>query len=204
MILNTLSNQKFAQMNLGFGDMCAPALALNGNLESVFVELGSELNIPMAYAYDVICRRSSIKMTVRTPDGEVLSGANPHEYKLAFSKAGKYIVSYAVSDRNRNSTVYEFVYRVLDKQAPEIELSGSYSKSYSGKVKVLAATVSDNNDNLGSKAVSYIMLEKQDLTYSVVAAGDTLELSKGKYAIVYYAFDSDGNFTIARYEFEVK
>lgn len=204
LILNTLSNQKFAQMNLGFGDMCAPALALNGNLESVFVELGSELNIPMAYAYDVICRRSSIKMTVRTPDGEVLSGANPHEYKLAFSKAGKYIVSYAVSDRNRNSTVYEFVYRVLDKQASEIELSGSYSKSYSGKVKVLAATVSDNNDNLSSKAVSYIMLEKQDLTYSVVAAGDTLELAKGKYAIVYYAFDSDGNFTIARYEFEVK
>ena len=204
LILNTLSNQKFAQMNLGFGDMCAPALALNGNLESVFVELGLELNIPMAYAYDVICRRSSIKMTVRTPDGEVLSGANPHEYKLAFSKAGKYIVSYAVSDRNRNSTVYEFVYRVLDKQAPEIELSGSYSKSYSGKVKVLAATVSDNNDNSGSKAVSYIMLEKQDLTYSVVAAGDTLELAKGKYAIVYYAFDSDGNFTIARYEFEVK
>lgn len=204
LILNTLSNQKFAQMNLGFGDMCAPALALNGNLESVFVELGSELNIPMAYAYDVICRRSSIKMTVRTPDGEVLSGANPQEYKLAFSKAGKYIVSYAVSDRNRNSTVYEFVYRVLDKQAPEIELSGSYSKSYSGKVKVLAATVSDNNDNSDSKAVSYIMLEKQDLTYSVVAAGDTLELAKGKYAIVYYAFDSDGNFTIARYEFEVK
>ena len=37
-----------------------------------------------------------------------------------------------------------------------------------------------------------------------VVPGDTLELAKGKYAIVYYAFDSDGNFTIARYEFEVK
>lgn len=204
LILNTLSNQKFAQMNLGFGDMCAPALALNGGLKSEFVEPGTELTIPIAYAYDVFCRRSSIKMTVRTPDGDILSGANPQEYKLNFSKAGKYVISYAVSDRNRNSTVYEFVYRVLDKQAPEIKLDGSYAKSYSGKVKVLAATVSDNNDNSDNNAVSYVMLEKSDLTYSVVAADDTLELSKGKYAIVYYAFDSDGNFTIARYEFEVK
>lgn len=204
LVLNTLSNQKFAQMNLGFGDMCAPALALKGELKSEFVELGTELNIPMAYAYDVICRRSSIKMTVRTPDGDVLSGVNPQEYKLNFSKAGKYVISYAVSDRNRNSTVYEFVYRVLDKQAPEIKLDGSYAKSYSGKVKVLAATVSDNNDDSDNKAVSYVMLEKSDLTYTVVAVGDTLDLKKGKYAIVYYAFDSDGNFTIARYEFEVK
>ncbi len=204
LILNTLSNQKFAQMNLAYGDMCVPALALNCELKSEFVELGTELNIPMAYAYDVICRRSSIKMTVRTPDGDVLSGVAPQEYKLNLSKAGKYTISYAVSDRNRNSTVYEFIYRVLDKQAPEIKLDGQYSKSYSGKVKVLTATVSDNNDDSDKKAVSYIMLEKQDLKYSVVTAGDTLNLSKGKYAIVYYAFDSDGNFTIARYEFEVK
>lgn len=57
-VLNTLSNQKFASSNLAYGDMGAPALALEGTLKDEFVELGSELDVPMAYAYDVLSSKA--------------------------------------------------------------------------------------------------------------------------------------------------
>ena len=202
-VLNTLSNQKFAESNLMYGDMNAPALSLDGTLKNEFVELGYELNIPMAYAYDVLSKRSRITMTVKTPSGDVITKETPKEYKLVFDKAGKYSVQYDVSDGNRNSFTYEFSYRVLDKEPPVITIDGKYKESYSGKVQVLTATVSDNNDNQ-EKATITILLEKSDLTYSIVEAGETLSLQKGKYAISYFAMDADGNVAYIRYEFEVK
>ncbi len=199
-VLTSLSNQKFAESNLMYGDMNAPALSLEGTLKNEFVELGSELDIPMVYAYDVLSRKSRITMTVTTPSGNVITKETPKEYKLVFNKAGKYSVQYDVADGNRNSFTYEFSYRVLDKQPPEISVDGEYKQSYSGKVKVLSATVKDDTE----MASLTILLEKSDLTYTVVEAGETLTLQKGKYAIAYFAMDSDGNVTYARYEFEVK
>ena len=201
-VLNTLSNQKFASSNLAYGDMGAPALALEGTLKDEFVELGSELDVPMAYAYDVLSSRSRITMTITAPNGDVITKESPRAYKLVFDKAGKYSVKYDVSDGNRNSFTYEFNYRVLDKQPPVITVDGEYKQSYSGKVKVLSATVSDNDD--ASAVTLTILLEKSDLTYTVVESGKTLSLKKGKYAISYFATDADGNVTYARYEFEVK
>lgn len=203
-VLNTLSNQKFADINLIYGDMIAPALSLKGELKNAFMELGSTVNVPMAYAYDVLSNKSSIYMTVRTPDGDLYTKAAPVAFELQLTKSGKYIVSYTVSDKNRNSFTYEYVYNVLDKQAPEIDLEQEYQQSYSGKVTVISATVSDNNDSASTKASLYILLENPDLSYDIVAANQTLTLSKGKYAILYYAMDADGNLTMVRRAFEVK
>ena len=49
-----------------------------------------------------------------------------------------------------------------------------------------------------------IWLEYSDLKTVVVSQGQHLSLAAGKYTIVYYAMDSDGNATIQKYEFEVK
>ncbi len=204
LVVNTLSNQKFSTVNLAYGDMTSPVLALKGELETSFKDLGDVVQVPMAYAYDVLCAKSSIKMTVQTPDGTQLSSVAPQEYELVLSKPGKYVVSYAVTDKNRNSFTYEFVYRVLDTEPPVITVNGEYQKTYSGKVKVVGASVSDNCDTAESKTGLYILLANPDLTYDILSEGQTLNLTKGQYAIVYFAMDTDGNTTLVRYEFEVK
>ncbi len=203
-VLNALSNQKFADINLIYGDMSAPALSLKGELKNAFTDLGTTVQVPMAYAYDVLCNKSTITMSVRTPDGELYNKVAPQSFDLELTKSGKYIISYTVADKNRNSFTYEYVYNVLDRQPPEIALEQAYQAEYRGKVTVLAAMVTDNNDSDTVKASLCILLENPDLSYDVVSANQTLTLSKGKYAILYYAMDADGNLTILRYAFEVK
>ena len=58
----------------------------------------------------------------------------------------------------------------------------------------------NNNDVVGL----VIWLEYSDLKTVVVSQGQHLSLAAGKYTIVYYAMDGDGNATIQKYEFEVK
>lgn len=100
-------------------------------------------------------------MTITTPNGDVITKESPRAYKLVFDKAGKYSVKYDVSDGNRNPFTYEFNYRVLDKQPPVITVDGEYKQSYSGKVKVISATVSDNDD--ASAVTLTILLENPTL-----------------------------------------
>lgn len=203
-VLNTCSNQKFAASNLAYGDMSEPALALEGVLQDAFIDIGTQMEIPMAYAYDVLSYKSNITMTIETPDGEVLRKVSPRAYTLVFDKAGKYSVKYDVSDGNRNQFTYEYKFRVLDKVPPVITVNGEYRETYSqkDKIKVLIASVEDNNGESG--ATLSVMLENPDLTLSIVNFDDSLSLGKGKYAIMYFATDSDGNVTYKRYAFEVK
>ncbi len=204
LVLCGISNQKLAQQNLAYGDMAAPAISVLGELKSKYAALNDVIEIPMVYAYDVLSANATIKMTVTTPDGTVLDKVTPQTYTLNLNKAGKYQVSYQMSDKNRNSMTQVYEFTVLDEVAPTITLNGTYKTEYKGSVNVLEATIADNNDSATQKVNFMVFIQPTSMKLTKVEMGETLNLSAGKYNIVYYAIDADGNTTIAKYTFKVK
>ncbi len=201
-VLDTLSNQGFSQTALSYGDMASPQLSLMGELKSRYANLNETVNIPMAYAYDVLANKSNIAMTVKKPDGKtLLNRVTPQEYSFTCDKPGKYIVTYTMSDQNSNSSTKSFTFTVLDQEAPTLIVNGTYQDTYNGKVEVLEYTASDNiQEGLKSK----VFLEYGDMHMVEVKPKDKLDLENGKYAIIYFVRDNDGNTAYQRFEFTVK
>ena len=201
-VLDTLGNQSFSRIALPYGDMASPQLSLMGELKSRYVNLNETVNIPMAYAYDVLASKSNIVMTVKKPDGKaLLNRVAPQEYSFVCDKPGRYVVSYMMSDQNNNSSTKTYTFTVLDQEAPTLSVNGNYKDTYTGEVEVLEYSVSDNiSEGLKSK----VFLEYKDMHMVEVKPKDKLNLENGKYAIIYFVKDNDGNTAYQRFEFVVK
>lgn len=203
-VLDTVSNQRFTTIHLENDEVMMPAIAFEKEMDSKVVKVGDTVSIPLAYAYDVLDSVADIRMSIYAPDGTVLvNNALPTEYSLAIQQYGTYSLVYTLSDSKYNSDRVRYSFVVQDNVPPTITLNGSYDGSYTVKkgVTVIGASVSDNNGDASSLV---IWLEYSDLKQVVVSVGQHLSLEAGKYTIVYYAMDSDGNATIQKYQFEVK
>ncbi len=203
-VLDTVSNQRFTTIHLENGEVIAPAIAMEDELSSMVVKVGDTIHIPYAYAYDVLDNFAEIRMSIYDSEGTaVVNNMLPMEYDLTITKYGTYSLVYTVSDSKYNTERVRYTFVVQDDVAPTISLNGSYSDSYKQKdgVTVIGATATDNNNDVVGLV---IWLEYSDLKTVVVSQGQHLSLAAGKYTIVYYAMDGDGNATIQKYEFEVK
>ena len=203
-VLDTVSNQRFTTIHLENGEVMAPAIAMESELSSMAVKVGDTIHIPYAYAYDVLDNLAEIRMYVYDSEGTaIVNNMLPTEYDLTITKYGTYSLVYTVSDSKYNTEKVRYTFVVQDNVAPTISLSGSYNDSYKQKdgVTVIGATATDNNNDVVGLV---IWLEYSDLKTVVVSQGQHLSLAVGKYTIVYYAMDGDGNATIQKYEFEVK
>lgn len=203
-VLDTVSNQRFTTIHLENGEVMAPAIAMENELSSMVVKVGDVIHIPYAYAYDVLDNFAEIRMSIYDAEGTiVINNALPMEYDLTITKYGTYSLVYTVSDSKFNTDRVRYTFVVQDNVAPTITLNGSYNDSYKQKdgITVIGATATDNNNDV---AGLFIWLEYSDLKTVTVTEGQHLTLAAGKYTIVYYAMDGDGNATILKYEFEVK
>ena len=203
-VLDTVSNQRFTTIHLENGEVMAPAIAMESELSSMVVKVGDTIHIPYAYAYDVLDNLAEIRMSVYDSEGTaIVNNMLPTEYDLTITKYGTYSLVYTVSDSKYNTEKVRYTFVVQDNVAPTISLNGSYSDSYEQKdgVTVIGATATDNNNDVVGLV---IWLEYSDLKTVVVSQGQHLSLAAGKYTIVYYAMDGDGNATIQKYDFEVK
>ena len=203
-VLDTVSNQRFTTIHLENGEVMAPAIAMESELSSMVVKVGDTIHIPYAYAYDVLDNLAEIRMSVYDSEGTaIVNNMLPTEYDLTITKYGTYSLVYTISDSKYNTEKVRYTFVVQDNVAPTISLNGSYNDSYKQKdgVTVIGATATDNNNDVVGLV---IWLEYSDLKTVVVSQGQHLSLAAGKYTIVYYAMDGDGNATIQKYEFEVK
>ena len=203
-VLDAVSNQHFTNIHLENGEVMAPNIATEGELNSMVVKIGDTIHIPYVYAYDVLDNSSEIRMSIYDAEGTaILNNALPQKYDLVINKYGTYSLTYVLTDSKYNSERIRYTFVVQDDVAPTITLNGSYSESYKQKngVTVIGATAVDNYNDLKGLA---IWLEYSDLKTVSVTEGQHLSLDAGKYTIVYYAIDGDGNATTQKYEFEIK
>lgn len=201
-VLGKVSNQGLTSVHLGNGEKISPMIAFDGTFGTMSVAKGYSVEVPTAYAYDVFDAASTVSMSIITPNGEYLQNkAAATEYTFTASDYGIYYVSYDVKDSKGNRDTLNYLIVVSDNVAPTLTVNGTYEAEYKDKVTIHSATATDNVD--GELEVT-IWIEKADKTTREVQAGETVSLEKGKYKIVYYTMDENGNFAVQRFEIQVK
>ena len=61
----------------GYSDVSAPEIVLNGEVESLQIGIGETVNVPAAYAYDVLCGITGVTVRVTDPSGATGSFFTP-------------------------------------------------------------------------------------------------------------------------------
>ena len=164
------------------------------------------LFIPKAYVYDVLSYSSTVKMSVVTPDGMyIYQNVEPRECTIDFTEYGRYRVSYTIADNGGQgqSRTYTYIFNCLDKEPPTIVVEGQYQAEYKAN-KEIAILSAETTDNYSETSLTVWIYNESTMVRTPVEIGEKLKLQAGKYTLVYYAIDEDGNFATQKYEFRVK
>lgn len=205
-LLNNVSNQTFTKSAFEFGDRVVPALAFEGAISSGIVDIGTSVFVPKAYVYDVLSYSSTIKMSVITPSGAyIYQNVASRACTVDFTEYGRYRVSYTIADNGGKgqSRTYTYIFDCLDKEPPQIMLDGDYDKEYKAgkKITVIGAQATDNTSDV---TLTVLLYNQSTMVYTPTKIGDNLKLAAGKYTIVYYATDENGNFATQKFDITVK
>ena len=82
-------------------------------------------------------------------------------------------------------------------------LDGEYDKEYKAgkKITVIGAQATDNTSDI---TLTVLLYNQSTMVYTPTKIGDNLKLAAGKYTIVYYATDENGNFATQKFDITVK
>lgn len=149
-----------------------------------------------------------------TTDGKVLNGLTANqEYTVKVTEAGmwsvQYVVSNATSDGSGRFSAVDYVVNVLDTTAPTITFADGITNASVVEVSknelytIVDYTITDNlTSDKEIKSLVYVIDEKNHLYI-----WDKTELvfqEVGRYTIIVYAVDGDGNTAQASYTVVVK
>ena len=205
-LLNTVSNQTFTKSAFEFGDRVVPALAFDGAISSGIVDLGTSVFVPKAYVYDVLSYSSTIKMSVITPSGAyIYQNVAPRACTIDFTEYGRYRVSYTIADNGGKgqSRTYTYIFDCLDKEPPTITVDGQYNAEYKAN-KDIAVLQAEATDNYSATTIAVWIYNNSTMVSTPVSMGEKVKLAAGKYTIVYYATDENGNFATQKFDITVK
>ena len=203
-VIRQVSNQMFAKVR-NWSDNVGPMIYLDGDISSENYPKGSQVDIPAAYATDVLQTKSSVVLTVTAPSGNVIHQDNTKGYTdawtLALDEYGTYRVEYRSTDAVGRTYTTAFDIQSVDVTKPEITVDGTYEARYeigaSVKLHDFRAT-----DDLTTDLKTYIMIRTPGLDWEICQAGEDYRfMTDGSYLIVYYARDAAYN--VARVEFTV-
>ncbi len=192
-------------------DTIAPSIKLSADYASRY-SIGTVAEIYSAVAADVLSPEVYTKMTVRDPNGNIMTDVNgvrledvpfDKSYFIKLEMYGSYSVKYSAMDWMEREQDYPFALLVVDDQAPEITVDGEIKTEVKQgrKIKIPAATAKDNVD--GDISV-YVYLVAPSGIISKVTPGEKVQLSvKGVYQLRYLAVDAFGNLNILYYDIAV-
>lgn len=145
-------------------------------------------------------------MSVITPSGAyIYQNVASRACTVDFTEYGRYRVSYTIADNGGKgqSRTYTYIFDCLDKEPPQIMLDGDYDKEYkAGKeITVIGAQATDNTSDI---TLTVLLYNQSTMVYTPTKIGDNLKLAAGKYTIVYYATDENGNFATQKIDITVK
>ncbi len=198
--LNKINGQKFSNSRL---DRISPFVELE-SVDSFTYEIGSIVKIPYIFASDILSKNLKVELSVydtnnkimKSTQGVELNAVPAGEYYIKLDRIGTYTYRYVVSDESGNPETVSKVFYVLDNESPVINIEKDKITGTVGKTITLPQwTITDNCDN---KVKVYVYVTDKNSKTLKVENGTITLSEKGKYTVVYVAYDSYGNCTIKK------
>ena len=188
-----------------YNDTTPPVLYLGQRLYNFSTDLNSELVVPFAYSYDVLGGKKNVKITLIAPDGnKVIENADCNENISYFlNKYGTYTIRYITENNGKNYFV-EYYVKVKYKFKPEINVNGSIKEEYAVAEDIVIPDAVIIND---SREDCELFVFIQTPSARLIDITDNMQINfkeKGDYRLIYYAVDSEYNFSEKVFKFTVK
>ena len=182
--------------------------------------LGKVITIGKAIASDIVAPyvESGLKVKVTTPsgafakslDGIVLDGTNPvdRDYQITLDQIGFYSVIYTYTDQNGDFESFSYSPIIKDMQGPTIVVDGKVkdevvSAKWGASVTVATYSVSDNMSAIENIDSCIQVIYPSAIMRKVPNGGSFYAEEKGRYTVVYYAYDEVGNAAMFTYHVQV-
>ena len=203
--LRSISRQRFSMSTVS--DSGTPSMALSGALGGYY-EIGDMVEIPAAYAADVLQPNVTFTVTVTAPDGSTMSAidgtsllnADPSNvYGIQLSLYGNYEIHYALTDGQRSYQISYWV-RVRQETDPVFTVSENYKTSVSAGGVVDIASVSAATPEGETVSVTVMVMDPRG-SWQTVSDGQFTAHYAGEYKIWYTARDDNGN--VSQFDYTV-
>ena len=198
---NTLTSAKFDSTN--------PKLTI-AKTNMGYQSFNSVITISTAVACDLIAPylESGMKITVIMPDGSfaksedgvTLDGTNPvdREYQVKLNQVGVYSVVYSYTDQNGGFESFAYSPIVKDSQGPTIVVEGKVedevvSAKWGASVTVATYSVSDDITAAENIDSCILVTYPSAIIREIPNGGSFYAEEKGRYTVMYYAYDEIGN-----------
>ncbi len=200
-------------------DTVAPKVTVLGDVGGTYAS-GDTYTIAPAAACDTYCPNVSLSLTVRDPDGNVVSDVNgvqlsnvdaSKEYKIVFDKLGQYQLAYTAAEiewKNMlgrpNSGTATFMLNVLDAELPEMVFNGKFADTAAvgDVVSIPGYTVSDNVTAAEDIIVAKFVVNPDGRLIPV--SGNSIKCDyAGKYEFRILVSDAAGNTRLYKHAVQV-
>ena len=192
-------------------DIIAPSIKLSQDYASKY-SIGTVAEIYSAQAADVLSPEVYTKITVRDPNGKIVTDVDglklqdvpfDRSYFIKLEMYGSYSVKYSAMDWMEREQDYPFALLVVDDQAPKITLEKNLQTEVK-KGQKLEIVKASANDNVDGNVDVYVYLVNPNGIISKVSAGEKVTLNKtGVYQLRYMSVDAFGNLNILYYKVTV-
>lgn len=201
--LYSLNGQQFSRINY---DVVAPQFVQH--LSGGYAEIGQQIIIPRSIVSDVLDPDVTFGMSVEGPDGEYIKDINGKvlgentspdvDYTFVPSQYGRYTVYYSAVDTSGELTEYSYVVHVVDTVAPVVTIKPADTSVALGDVVSIAEV--ELSDNISAEVGYYVYLKLPGGNIVRITENKFLANTKGKYSVIYYAYDEAGNVAVASYD----
>lgn len=167
---------------------------------------GDKITVAPIMATDVFDPNITCTVTVVGPDKQLVvsddgvtlgNGVDiSRAYDVTLNKIGTYTITYYTEDYKGNDEEYMFTVNVIDKQPPKLTVdTGSVVAVIGTEVMVKSYTVTDDGETVT------VLITVTKPNQAIVSVEDKFKVTeKGTYVVTYYAYDKEGNFTLASYK----
>ena len=192
-------------------DTIVPSIKLSSDYASKY-SINTVAEIYSAVAADVLSPEVYTRMTVRDPNGQVVTDINglrlenvpfDQSYFIELKMYGSYSVKYTAMDWMEREQSYPFALLVVDDQKPVITLEKQLqTQVQQGKtLEIVNATANDNVD--GNISVYAYLVDPSGIIRKVTMGEQVKLTEKGVYELRYMSIDEFGNLNIVYYNVAV-
>jgi hypothetical protein len=164
-------------------------------------EINSKVVLPAAVAYDIL-QGKAVALTgyVELPDGTKQTFEPTQATELVMAEYGAYHVVYEAVDYFGNTGKYEYYIECEDSVAPSVTIPSGIALSYKvGDTLIIPDFTAQDNVGVTQKTA---IIKNLDDKMTVIGKGYKFTKA-GKYEVILYAQDANGNFATKTIQVEV-
>lgn len=196
-----INNQVFADDTLFFDNY--PEISTKGTL-ALLADVGDTVEIPAAFACDVLSPNVSLTVSARRDMNALLDGAAIDKpITLTLDAYGTYFVSYNYTDGTIERSV-SYQIQAIEHNAPEgEEVSLPEEVKLGARVELPQMNASDDASEITN--VSVIVREPNNNMHNILPEAMYFDANRaGTWTVMYYVYDACWNYRVYTYEITVK